>query len=355
MTPSGRRRTLPALLLAALPAACGGDRMGTLNREAAAPLGMAWIKGGEFTMGADAACESACARPGTTSDSSPTHRVRVNGFWIDVTEVTNEQFAAFVAATGFVTEAERTPSAADFPDAAPESLVAGSIVFTPTDGPADLDQPLSWWRWQPGANWRHPEGPGSDLTGRDRHPVVHVSCADAEAYAQWAGKRLPTSAEWEFAARGGLDGKRHAWGDELQPDGRHMANLWQGPFPRRGGDTGADGFIGRAPVGRFPPNGFGLHDVAGNVWEWCSDWYRPDAYVERAAAATPIVDPRGPTASYDPAEPGARKRVQRGGSYLCSDQWCARYLVGTVGRGEVSTGTDHVGFRCVQDVPRAQR
>ena len=351
MTPSGRTRSaaLPLVLLVALPPACVHDRAGSLTEDSAPSPGMAWIPGGEFTMGTDAACESLCARPGTTFDSSPAHRVRVSGFWIDVTEVTNEQFAAFVAATGWVTEAECTPSAADFPDAAPEQLVAGSIVFTATDGPADLDQPLSWWRWQAGANWRHPEGPDSDLTGRARHPVVHVSFADAEAYARWAGKRLPTSAEWEFAARGGLDAKRLAWGDDLQPGGRHMANLWQGQFPLRGGDTGADGFVGRAPVGQFPPNGFGLHDVAGNVWEWCSDWYRPDAYVERAGAAAPIVDPRGPAASFDPVEPGARKRVQRGGSYLCCDQWCSRYLVGTVGRGEVSTGTDHVGFRCARD------
>jgi formylglycine-generating enzyme required for sulfatase activity len=310
---------------------------------------MAWIPGGEFTMGTDAGCESLCSRPGTTFDSTPVHRVRVGAFWIDVTEVTNEQFAAFVAATGWITVAERPPSAEEFPDALPELLVPGSLVFTPSDGPADLDQPLAWWRWQPGANWRHPAGPGSDLVGRERHPVVHVAFADAEAYARFHGKRLPTSAEWEFAARGGLDGRRYAWGDELTPDGRHQANLWQGEFPRRGGDTGADGFVGLAPVAQFPGNGFGLHDVAGNVWEWCSDWYRPDAYAARAGGNGAIVDPRGPADSFDPAEPGARKRVQRGGSFLCSDQWCSRYLVGTVGRGEESTGSDHVGFRCVRN------
>jgi len=314
-----------------------------------APAGMVWVPGGEFSMGSDTDDDSLCALPGTTRDAAPIHRVYVDGFWMDATEVTNEQFAAFVAATGYVTVAEQKPTKEEFPGAPPEALVAGSIVFTPTKSAVPLDGYLRWWSFIPGANWRHPEGPGSDVQGREKFPVVHIAWEDAVAYAKWAGKRLPTSAEWEFAARGGQAGQLYAWGDKLKPDGKYQANIYQGRFPIAGRDTGEDGFVGLAPVKQYAPNPFGVYDVGGNVWEWVSDWYRPDTYEQQAATGQVARNPRGPTESFDPQEPGAKKRVQRGGSFLCTDQYCTRYLVGTVGRGEVRTSSNHVGFRCVQD------
>ena len=314
-----------------------------------APEGMAWIPGGEFSMGSDVAGESLCALPGVTRDAQPVHRVYVDGFWMDRTEVTNSQFAAFVRATRYVTVAERTPTREEFPTAPRENLVAGSTVFTPTSGPVPLDDYFQWWRYQKGASWRHPDGPGSDLAGKESYPVVHVAYADAAAYARWAGKRLPTEAEWEFAARGGLTGKTYAWGDELKPGGRWMANIYEGRFPVH--DDGEDGFAGVAPVAQFPPNGYGLYDVAGNVWEWVSDWYRPDTFARLAAAGGVARNPGGPDAPYDPAEPSEKKRVHRGGSFLCTDQYCTRYMVGTRGKGEVSTGSNHLGFRCVKPAP----
>lgn len=343
----------------ALPpaAAFGPTLVSTVTAPGAPPPGMVWIPGGEFSMG--------CADPrgipygGTDpmTDSRPIHRVRVDGFWMDATEVTNAQFAEFVAATGYVTVAEQPPRPEDFPGAPPENLVAGSIVFTPPDGPVPLRDAtgaahLRWWSYVPGANWRHPLGPDSDVAGHDELPVVHVAFEDAEAYATWAGKRLPTEAEWEFAARGGLDGQPYPWGDDFLPDGRWMANTWQGRFPAE--NTALDGFAAIAPVAQYPPNGYGLHDVSGNVWEWCADWYRPDTYLRRTARdATPAADafvsnPVGPADSFDPQEPGVAKRVQRGGSFLCTDQYCSRYIVGTRGKGELSSGTNHLGFRCVK-------
>jgi len=282
------------------------------------------------------------------ADARPVHRVRVDGFWMDRVEVTNRQFARFVAATGYVTVAERTPTAADFPDAPAENLVAGSVVFTPPAEPVPLDNHYRWWDFVRGANWRHPEGPTSGIEGREDYPVVHVAYEDAERYATWAGKRLPTEAEWEFAARGGLSGALYSWGDDLTPGGKWMANTFQGRFPLY--DTGDDGFAGIAPVAQFPPNAYGLFDMAGNVWEWCSDWYRPDAYAQDMAEGGISVNPHGPASSLDPAEPGQPKRVHRGGSFLCTEQYCTRYMIGTRGKGEVTTGSNHLGFRCVKSV-----
>jgi formylglycine-generating enzyme required for sulfatase activity len=302
-----------------------------------APEGMVWIAGGTFSMG----CEQ-CGMP----DALPVHPVTVSGFWMDRTPVTNAQFEAFVKATGYVTVAERTPDPKDFPGVPPEALQPGSLVFTPPASSVPLDDPSRWWAYVPGANWRHPEGPGSTIVGREDHPVVHVAWEDAAAFAKWAGARLPTEAEYEFAARGGLDGSLYAWGDELQPGGRWAANIWQGEFPDK--NTGEDGYTGTSPVTAFPPNGYGLYDMGGNVWQWCADWYAPDTYRKLAAVGTPARDPRGPDASFDPQEPGVRKRVVRGGSYLCTAQYCTRYLVGSRGKAEVSSGASNLGFRTVR-------
>ncbi len=311
-----------------------------------APEGMVWIPGGEFSMGSTVESEAMCGLPGVTRDAQPIHRVYVDGFWMDKTDVTNEQFEKFVKATGYITIAERTPTKEEFPTAPPENLVAGSTVFTPTPGPVPLDNHFQWWRYEHGANWRHPDGPGSDLQGKEKYPVVHIAYDDAVAYAKWAGKRLPTEAEWEFAARGGQTGKLYAWGNELKPGGKWMANIYQGQFPVK--DTGEDGFGGIAPVSQFPPNAYGLYDMAGNVWQWVSDWYRPDYFAQLAARGGVARNPQGPDASFDPAEPAEKKRVHRGGSFLCTAQYCTRYMVGTRGKGEVSTGSNHVGFRCVK-------
>jgi formylglycine-generating enzyme required for sulfatase activity len=310
-----------------------------------APDGMLWIPGGEFSMGSDMSGEAVCGLPGVTRDAQPIHRVYVDGFWMDTTDVTNEQFARFIAATGYITVAERAPTRQEFPGAPLENLVAGSMVFTATAEPVPLDNPYRWWRYQKGANWRHPEGPATSIKGREKYPVVQVAYTDAAAYADWAGKRLPTEAEWEFAARGGLTGKLYCWGDEFHPDGKVMANTYQGNFPIK--DTGADGFAGLAPVAQFPPNGYGLYDMAGNAWQWVSDWYRPDYYAELAGRGEVARNPQGPEAPLDPDEPTERKRVQKGGSFLCTDQYCTRYMVGTRGKGEISSASNHVGFRCV--------
>ena len=316
------------------------------------PAGMVWVPGGQFAMGCEVSGESFCTLDGShvTADAQPIHQVKVDGFWMDRTEVTNEQFREFVEATGYLTVAERALAPAQYPGVAPEDLVPGSAVFTPTPGPVPLRDALSWWAYAPGASWRQPTGPGSDLEGKGSYPVVHVAYEDAEAYAKWAGKRLPTEAEWEFAARGGLQEKFFTWGDELKPGGRWMANIYQGQFPVR--DEGEDGFAGVAPVAQFPPNGYGLHDMAGNVWEWCGDWYRPDTYQQDASAGPLTTNPTGPQDSYDPAEPSSPKKVHRGGSFLCTDSYCTRYMVGTRGKGEVSSATNHLGFRCVKQTSR---
>ncbi len=301
-------------------------------------------------MGSDSTGESLCGLPGVTRDAQPVHRVYVDGFWMDATDVTNEQYEKFVSSTGYVTIAERTPTNEDFPGAPPENLVAGSTVFTPTSGPVALNDYFQWWRYQTGANWRHPEGPETTIKGREKYPVVQIAYDDAVAFAKWAGKRLPTEAEWEFAARGGLHGQIYVWGNELKPNGKWTANIFEGQFPFK--DTGDDGFAGIAPVAQFPPNGYGLYDMAGNVWQWVSDWYRPDTYARQRleGGGAVIRNPEGPDASSDPAEPNEKKRVHRGGSFLCTDQYCTRYMVGTRGKGEVSTGANHLGFRCVKEL-----
>jgi formylglycine-generating enzyme required for sulfatase activity len=318
------------------------------SKPGEAPEGMVWIPGGEFLMGCEDPRSCPCGGPDPMNDARPIHRVYVDGFWMDKTEVTNEQFAKFVEATNYITIAERTPRAEDIPGALPEKLVAGSTIFTPTPGPVPLNNHYQWWRYQNGANWRHPLGPDSDIKGQENIPVVHIAYDDALAYCKWAGKRLPTEAEWEFAARGGLEQKLYAWGDELKPEGKWMANTYQGKFPVQGGDTGEDGFVGIAPVAQYPANGYGLYDMAGNVWEWCSDWYRPDYYETLARAGKVARNPQGPSSSLDPLEPKQPKRVHRGGSFLCTDQYCTRYMVGSRGRGEVNTASNHVGFRCVK-------
>jgi len=301
-----------------------------------APAGMVWIPGGTFWMG----CED-CEMP----DALPAHLVTVDGFWIDQTPVTNAEFERFVKATKYVTIAERPPDPKDFPNAPPEMLVPGCAVFTPPPADVPLDDPLRWWRYVKGASWKRPEGPGSSVKGRESHPAVHIAWDDAIAYAKWAGKRLPTEAEFEFAARGGLDRNRYAWGNELKPGGQWPANIWQGRFPAQ--NTAEDGYARSSPVTAFPANGFGLYDMGGNVWQWCSDWYRPDYFEKLAAAGGVARNPRGPEDSYDPQEPGIPKRVQKGGSFLCSDQYCTRYLVGSRGKGAVDSGASNVGFRCV--------
>jgi formylglycine-generating enzyme len=293
--------------------------------------GMVWIPGGPFWMGAQE------GQP----DEKPVHQVVVDGFWMDRTEVTNEEFEKFVRAAGYITVAERQPDPKDYPGVPREKLIAGSIVFTPPPGDVSLDNHFIWWSYVPGANWRHPEGPHSDLRGRERHPVVHISWDDAQAYANWAGKRLPTEAEWEFACRGGLDRASFTWGEEQSPNGKWNANIWQGRFPNE--NTVADGFRATAPVASFAANGYGLFDMSGNVWEWCQDWYLPDYY-----ASAPSHNPPGPNSSFDPNEPGVPKRVQRGGSYLCSDLYCAGYRPSARMKASPDTGLTHAGFRCVR-------
>jgi sulfatase modifying factor 1 len=305
--------------------------------------GMVWIAGGDFLMGAD----SDLCWP----DESPAHPVHVDGFWIDATEVTNAQFQQFVEATGYVTTAERTPVAAEIlaqmppgTEAPPaESLVPGSLVFVMTDGPVSLKDYRQWWRWTPGANWKHPEGPDSDIAGREQHPVVQVSWDDAMAYARWAGKRLPTEAEWEYAARGGLAAAPYVWGEAPPSDTNLVANLWQGQFPFS--NSARDGFVRTAPVRTFPANGFGLFDMAGNVWEWCSDAYDASVYESRSkhsVTANPLVE-----TSRDPRHPLAMSRAQRGGSFLCHDAYCSRYRPSARHGLSPDTGMSHVGFRCV--------
>jgi formylglycine-generating enzyme required for sulfatase activity len=316
------------------------------QRPPAAPEGMVWIPGGEFTMGSDA--------PDAYPAERPAHRVRVDSFWMDETDVTNARFREFVAATGYVTLAEQTRTAEDIlryarpgtPIPTKEELVPGSIVFTPPDHPVETrarDAFKQWWTFTPGADWRHPEGPGSSIEGKDDHPVVHVSWFDAESYAKWAGKRLPTEAEWEFAARGGLDGKKYVWGDEPFSEAHPQCNNFQGHFPDE--NTVKDGYARTSPVKAFPPNGYGLYDMAGNVWQWCADWYLPEAYALTEGQGV-LVNPKGPAHSFDPRG-RPPERVHRGGSFLCCVGYCFNYRPSARMGCTPDSGASHIGFRCV--------
>ncbi|MBS1605258.1 MAG: formylglycine-generating enzyme family protein [Bacteroidetes bacterium] len=332
--------------------------------------GMVWVAGGEFRMG-DTDGEGG-------SDERPAHTVNVRGFWMDRTEVTNKEFAAFVKATGYITTAEKAPDWEEMkkqlppgtPKPAPELMVPASLVFTPPDHAVDLHDASQWWGWVKGADWRHPEGPKSSIEGKDDYPVVQVSWYDARAYARWAGKRLPTEAEWEHAARGGLKDDPYPWGRTAVTDCGPKANTWQGEFPHR--NTRWDGYNGLAPVAAFAANGYGLFDMAGNVWEWCEDWYDADYYARvsdgvsdrvshgASGGVTPgtsgglnsgvvVIDPHGPARSYDPAEPTVPKKVVRGGSFLCNAVYCKGYRVSSRMKSSPDTGLENTGFRCVAD------
>lgn len=331
-----------SLALLALMAAAGPTRAGE--------PGMVWIKGGEFTMGTD--------DPKSPPNERPAHKVKLDGFWMDATTVTNAEFAKFVDATHYLTTAERKPDWEELKKQLPAGtpkpddsvLVPGSLVFTPPNHPVPFDDMSAWWTWTPGASWRHPEGPGSDIKTRANHPVVQVSWDDAAAYAKWAHKRLPTEAEWEYASRGGLEGKRFAWGNEFRPGGKFLANTWTGDFPHK--NTAADGFSGTSPVKSFPANGYGLYDMAGNVWQWCSDFYRADAFAKNDGKGC-CMNPSGPVSSFDPTRdaPGSVERVTKGGSFLCNVSYCESYRPSARRGIPPDTGSAHVGFRCVKSQP----
>jgi formylglycine-generating enzyme required for sulfatase activity len=300
---------------------------------------MVFVPGGAFRMGSDH----------HYPEEAPVHRVSVSSFWIDGTPVTNAQFRDFVNATGHVTMAETPPNPKDYPGALPHMLYAGSLVFAPPAHPVDLRDWSQWWTFLKGADWRHPDGPESGIDGLDDHPAVHVAYSDALAYAHWAGKDLPTEAEWEFAARGGLDGAEFAWGDEFTPNGRHMANTWQGDFPQENLNT--DGYERTSPVTAFLPNGYGLYDMIGNVWEWTADWHTPTHRADKRKACCIPANPRGgpKNASYDPCQSDVKipRKVLKGGSHLCAPNYCRRYRPAARHAQPIDTSASHVGFRCV--------
>lgn len=313
-----------------------------------APEGMVWVPGGTFDMGSNGA--------DAQSNEGPIFTAEVAGFWMDATEVTNAGFKKFIEETGYVTVAERPIDweelKAQLPPRTPKPadslLQPGSLTFYNPGQQVSLHNVANWWKWTIGANWRHPNGPDSDINGKDNHPVVHIAHEDAAAYAKWAGKRLPTEAEWEYASRGGEANSAFAWGDELTPNGKYLANFYQGDFPNE--NTAEDGFTGTAPVKSFVPNHFGLYDMIGNVWEWTSDWYRPDTHAHYAGLNITICkNPTGPEASYDPQEPMTPKRVIKGGSFLCSKQYCSNYRPSARMASDINSGLIHLGFRCVKD------
>jgi sulfatase modifying factor 1 len=309
------------------------------GRSALAPPGMVRVAGGTFRMGSDR----------HYPEEAPAHAVRVDGFWIDRTPVTNREFLRFVKATGHITLAELAPDPKDYPGALPHMLRAGSLVFSPPKGPVDLNDWSQWWQFKFGANWRRPYGPRSSIAGLTEHPVVHIAYRDAEAYARWAGKELPSEAEWEYAARGGLEGAEFAWGDEFALGGRQMANTWQGAFPHE--NTRLDGYERTSPVTAFPANGYGIHDMIGNVWEWTTDWFAARHPADPAKPCCAPQNPRGgrEQQSYDPCQPEARipRKVIKGGSHLCAPNYCRRYRPAARHAQPVDTSTSHLGFRCI--------
>ena len=322
-----------------LTAESNGSATGKTN-----PPGMVWIPGGEFTMGTDDQESYPYERPA--------HRVRVGGFWMDVTEVTNAEFKKFVDATGYLTVAEKKPDweelkrqlPPDTPKPAESTLVPGSLVFSPPSFTISLEDYSQWWSWRNGTDWKHPEGAGSSIEGKDNYPVVHIAYDDAVAYCKWAGKRLPTEAEWEIASRGGREGQRFSWGNEFNPQGRFMANTFQGVFPSS--NSGDDGFVGNAPVKSFPPNDYGLYDMIGNCWEWTSDYYNVNYYGELSKKGL-AINPKGASKPYDPNEPYAVKYVTRGGSFLCAENYCVNYRPSARQGSSFDSGMSHIGFRCV--------
>lgn len=312
------------------------------------PEGMVWIPGGEFTMGSD--------NPDSRKDEKPPHKVKVDGFWLDATPVTNRQFKQFVDATGYVTTAEKAPTLEEIMSQVPpgtppppkELLVPASLVFKKTEGPVPLSSNRLWWEWKPGANWKHPWGPDSDIEGKDDHPVVQVSWFDAVAYAEWAGRRLPSEAEWEFAAYGGQKDIMYVWGNEEFSEENPQANIWHGEFPYK--STKPGNYVGTTPVKTFKPNPYGLYDMSGNVWQWCSDLYHVNCYQDEAKKEV-SVNPKGPATSFDPAEPAAKKHVHRGGSFLCHKSYCKGYRITARMKTCPDTSLNHLGFRTAKTGP----
>jgi sulfatase modifying factor 1 len=315
----------------------------SLAEKKADKKGMVWIPAGSYLMGA--------SDHKGRADENPQHEVKLDGFWMDATEVTNRQFSEFVKATGYVTTAEKAPDweqlKKQLPPGTPKPpdsvLIAASLVFFSPKQKVDVNNPGQWWAWKKGADWKHPQGAGSTIKGKENYPVVHVSWDDASAYAKWAGKRLPTEAEWEYAARGGLKKSLYPWGDEGIETGKPKANTWQGTFPNK--NTNWDKFGGLAATKSFSPNAYGLYDMAGNVWEWCSDWYTADYYQQAGKLS---ANPKGPSKSLDPMEPNTPKKVVRGGSFLCNSSYCEGYRVSSRMKSSVDTGLEHTGFRCVK-------
>lgn len=337
---------LLVLIQSQLYSQCCCSNLPSRFKQVLAPSGMVWIPGGEFTMGSD--------DPDAKTDEAPPHKVKVNGFWIDETPVTNRQFQSFVEATGYITTAERAPTIEEImkqvppgtPPPSPDLLIPASLVFKPSKGPVPLISSYIWWEWKPGANWRHPLGAESSIVGKEDHPVVHMSWDDANAYATWAGKRLPTEAEWEFAAYGGQEKIKYVWGNEEFTEESPQANIWHGRFPYE--STKPDSYMGTTAVKTFKPNGYGLYDMAGNVWQWCSDLYHVSYYNEQAEKGL-VINPTGPVKSYDPDEPCATKRVHRGGSFLCHKSYCKGYRITARMKTCPDTSLNHLGFRCVKD------